>query len=139
SKNGSPNVWVADTDGSKLKQLTTGRDGDSSPCWSPDSRTICYSSRATGRSALYLVSAAGGASRKLSVVGAPNATEPDWSPDGQTIVFTSQMGAFQLCTVPARGGEATVITEGEDPSWAPNSRTVIFAKRSGDKRILSML
>jgi len=139
SKSGSPNVWVADADGSNLKQLTTTREGDSSPCWSPDGQTICFSSRASGRSALHLVPAGGGAMRRLSVVGTPNATEPDWSPDGKTIVFTAQMGSFQICTVPASGGEATVVAAGEDPSWAPNSRTVVFALRSGGKRILSML
>src|SRR3984885_5361850 len=35
SKEGSPNVWVCDADGSNLKRLTTGAE-DSSPCWSAD-------------------------------------------------------------------------------------------------------
>ncbi|HEY6168565.1 MAG TPA: hypothetical protein VI454_11035 [Verrucomicrobiae bacterium] len=139
SRSGSPNVWIADADGANLRQVTKIPEGASSPCWSPDGTTICFSSSSTGRAALYLVSAAGGQPRRLSTIGTPNATEPDWSPDGKTIVFTSQMGDFQICTVPASGGEAAVLAAGEDPSWAPNSRTVVFARRAGGKRILSML
>ena len=39
------------------------------------------------------------------------------------------------------GGDAKVITEGEDPSWAPNSRTLVFARRTSKfgPRKLSLL
>ncbi len=139
SKSGSPDLWVSDVDGKNLKQLTATREDESSPCWSPDSSTICFVSRMSGRPALYTVSASGGAPSRLRTSGVSNVTEPDWSPDGKTIVFTSQGGGFNICTVPAGGGEATPITSGEDPSWAPNSRTVIFAHRVQGKRVLSLL
>ncbi len=139
SKSGSPDIYVANADGSGLVQLTKTREDESSPCWSPDGRTICFSSRASGRSALYTIPVSGGEPRRLTTAGISNATEPDWSPDGKTIVFTSLMGDFNICTVPASGGTATVVTTGEDPSWAANSRTVIFARRVGGRRVLSLL
>ncbi len=139
SKNGSPDVYVSNADGSNLLQLTKTREDESSPCWSPDGKTICFVSRSSGRAALYTVPATGGATRRISTAGVSNATEPDWSPDGKTIVFTALMGDFNICTVPATGGSATVLTTGEDPSWAPNSRTVIFARRVGGRRVLSLL
>jgi TolB protein len=146
SKGGSPNIWVANADGTNLKQLTRTVEGDSSPCWSPDGRWICFSSRASGRSALYVVPAEGGTMKRVPTEGALNATEPDWSPDGTSIVFTRQAGAFEICVVPAPGFEppagqrgARVLVTGEDPSWAPNSRTVIYARRTGGRRVLSML
>ena len=139
SKAGSPNVYVCDADGSNLKRLTNTKEGESSPCWSPDGQTICFASRTSGRAALYTVSASGGAMKRLTTAGVSNATEPDWSPDGKTIVFTAQMGSFNICTVPASGGTATVLVSGEDPSWAPNSRTVIFARRTKNGRVLSLL
>lgn len=139
SKGGSPDIYVANADGSGLVQLTKTREDESSPCWSPDGRTICFVSRASGRAGLYTVPAGGGETRRLSTAGVSNATEPDWSPDGKTIVFTSLMGDFNICIVPATGGSATVLTTGEDPSWAPNSRTVIFARRVGGRRVLSLL
>jgi TolB protein len=140
SQNGSPDVYVCDIDGGNLRQLTFTRDDESSPTWSPDSQTICFTSRTSGRAALYVVSANGGAMRRLRTDGAINCTEPDWSPDGKTIAFTANMGGFQLCTVPAGGGTATMLkVAGEDPSWAPNSRNLIFTRRAGGRRAVSLL
>lgn len=139
SKAGSPDVWVCNVDGSGLKQLTTTREDESSPCWSPDGTKICFASRKDERRALYTVPAAGGPMTLLRTAGVSNPSEPDWSPDGRMIVFTSQMGDFNICTVPAEGGAATVLVSGEDPSWAQNSRTVIFTRRSGNRRVLSLL
>lgn len=139
SKDGNVNLYVANLDGSGLQRLTNHRQDDSSPTWSPDGRTICFSSRA-GRSGLYTIPASGGTPRRLSLDVA-NATEPDWSPDGRYIVFTTQRGGglFELCLVKAGGGAVTPLVPGEDPSWAPNSRTVIYARRSGNTRSLSLL
>jgi TolB protein len=142
SKGGSPNLYVSDLDGGSLRQLTKTREGESSPCWSPDGQQVCFVSRRDGNKALYVISAAGGEMRKIRTAGVMNATEPDWSPDGKTIVFTTQTGAnsFEICTVPAEGGEAARLVAGEDPSWAANSRTVIFARRSGaGMKVLSLL
>ena len=140
SKGGNPDIYVADIDGRNVRQLTNGRDSASSPCWSPDSQMICFSSRVDGPSRLFTVSLNGGAARRLITDGAQNATEPDWSPDGRTIVFTAQMGGFQICTVPVGGGGATVLCAGEDPSWAANSRTVIFGRRRANQTyFLSLL
>jgi hypothetical protein len=41
--------------------------------------------------------------------------------------------------VPAEGGNATDLTEGEDPSWAPNSRTLICTRRTGGGETLMLL
>jgi TolB protein len=139
SKDGSPDVYVANADGSNLRRLTKTREDESSPVWSPDGQTICFASRLSGRAQLYLISADGGPMRLLQTTGAVSTTEPDWSPDGTTIAFTALMGGFQICTVPATGGRATILTPGEDASWAANSRTLIFTRRAGGQRFLSLL
>jgi TolB protein len=77
---------------------------------------------------------------RIPTSGVLNPTEPDWSPDGKWIAFTAQMSGFDICVVPAGGGEATALVSGEDPSWAPNSRTLVFVRRtSGGNRQLSLL
>lgn len=140
SKAGSPDLWVANIDGTNLKQLTKTREDESSPCWSPDGTKICYASRPNERRGLFIINANGGTPTRLNTGGEPNPSEPSWSPDGKTIVFTSQPRAgFNICTVSPQGGDVKKITAGEDPSWAPNSRTVIFTRRTGNKRILSLL
>ena len=92
SRNGSPDLWVADIDGKNLKQLSKTRETEASPTWSPDSRTICFSSETSGRNALYTVTTEGGAMKRLATSGVGNLTEPDWSPDGKYIAFTQMRG-----------------------------------------------
>lgn len=139
SKTGNPDLFVCDLDGGNLRQLTTTREAESSPCWAPDGHTICFVSRDRGPAALYTVSATGGAMRRLSTVGAPNPTEPDWSPDGKWITFTSLTRDFSICYIPAQGGNAVFVTEGEDSTWAPNSRALIFAKGPDHAKSLYLL
>jgi len=139
SKGGSPDVYVADADGSNLKQLTRTPEDESSPCWSPDGNWICFATRINERRVLCKMPAAGGDMQRISTAGVSNPTEPDWSPDGKWIAFTAQMGDFEICVVPAQGGTATVLVSGEDPSWAPNGRTLICARRQAGRYLLSLL
>jgi Tol biopolymer transport system component len=37
------------------------------------------------------------------------------------------------------GGEAIVLTRGEDPSWAPNSRNLVFMRKKNGRKTLSVL
>jgi TolB protein len=140
SRNGSPDVWVSDTDGSHLKQLTHTPEDESSPCWSPDGQWICFATKISERRVLAKVPAGGGAIERIPTPGAPNPTEPDWSPDGKWIAFTLQTGEFDICVMPADGSAPpTMLVSGEDPSWSPNSRTLIFTHRSGGRYALSVL
>lgn len=140
SENGrSPDLYVSNSDGTGLKRLTSTPTDESSPCWSPDGRWICFATKIGARRTLAKVPASGGDLQRISTGGVVNPTEPAWSPDGKWIAFTAQMGNFEICAIPAGGGDATVLVSGEDPSWAPNSRTLIFARRAGGKRTLSLL
>jgi TolB protein len=126
SKEGSPNVWVCNTDGSGLKRVTHGVE-DSSPCWSPDGEWICFAAKISSRRVLAKVPAGGGEVQRLSTAGVANPTEPDWSPDGKWIAFTCQMGDFSICVMSADGTVGPVVlTPGQNPSWSPNSRTLVY-------------
>jgi TolB protein len=139
-KDGWVDLYVADADGSNLKRLTKTPEDESSPCWSPDGKWICFATKIAERRVLAKISADGGAVQRISTAGVSNPTEPDWSPDGKWIAFTSQMGDFNICVIPAEGSASpTVLVTGEDPSWSPNSRTLIFTKRAGYRYTLSVL
>lgn len=138
SRSGSPDLWVSDVDGQNLKQLTKTRETESSPTWGPDSRTICFASETSGRNSLYTITTDGGAMKRLPVSGAGNLTEPDWSPDGKWIAFTRMGGSFDIWMVPAAGGEAQRLVEGEDPSWAKNSRNLIYTRNQTRLSVLDV-
>jgi TolB protein len=139
SKDGWTDLYVQSTGGGNPTRLTKSPQDESSPCWSPDSHWICFASKDSEHRVLKKISASGGQAQRISTGGVPNPTEPDWSPDNKWIAFTSQTRTFQICVVPAGGGEARVLCEGEDPSWAPNSRTLICARRTDNGYVLSLL
>jgi TolB protein len=139
SKGGSPDVYVSDAQGGDLQRRTATREDESSPCWSADGQWICFATKIKERRSLCKLPASGGTSQRINTTGVSNPTEPDYSPDGKWIVFTAQMGGFEICVVPAQGGQATDLVSGEDACWAPNSRTVIFTRRQGGSRVLSLL
>ncbi len=139
SKDGSPDVYVTDASGKSPYRVTKTREDESSPCWSADGQWLAFVTKVNGRRLLVKTKVGENTLITIPIAGVINPSEPAWSPDGQWIAFTAQMGGFSICVVPAQGGEAKVLTEGEDPSWAPNSRTIIFVKRGENKRHLSLL
>jgi TolB protein len=141
SKGGNPDLYVSDTAGRNLIQLTRTSEAESSPCWSPDSTRICFVSRSSGAAAIYTIPAGGGSPKRISTPGASTPTEPDWSPDGKWIAFTVlTRSSFDICIVAAEGGRVwSGLADGEDPSWAPNSRALIFCQGPDRAKRLCLL
>ncbi|HVM46582.1 MAG TPA: hypothetical protein VMU04_01075 [Candidatus Acidoferrum sp.] len=139
-KDGWTDLYVCGRDSSDPKRLTRSPQDESSPCWSPDGRWICYAAKDREHRTLKKISPSGGTAQTIPTSGMPSPSEPDWSPDGQWIAFTVQHARdFGICVVPAKGGEATELVSGEDPSWAPNSRTLMFGRRQGGRYTLCLL
>ena len=84
------NLWVINADGSEHRPITTGKNNDHSPAWSPDGKRLVYISRASGSPQLYCRWMDSGQTAKLTHVTAPPA-HPVWSPDGKQIAFTMQV------------------------------------------------
>ncbi|MEP6767738.1 MAG: S9 family peptidase [Acidobacteriota bacterium] len=83
-------VWVVPAAGGAEPRRLTAGPRDTSPRWSPDSRTLAFARAAAekDRPHLFLLSMSGGEPRRLTDLprGAAN---PVWSPDGKTIAFKS--------------------------------------------------
>ncbi|MEO8189006.1 MAG: S9 family peptidase [Acidobacteriota bacterium] len=90
-------LWVvAAGGGSEPRRLTTGP-RDTSPRWSPDSRTLAFT-RAVAekdRPQLFALPMSGGEPRRLTDLPR-GASNPVWSPDGRSIAFTSGTSAEDL-------------------------------------------
>jgi Tol biopolymer transport system component len=99
-------IWVCDSDGANATQLTFSAAGvhNWSPRWSPDGRTILYSSNLGGRDGLYLVNSQGGASKRLT---SSESRDGSFSRDGNWIYFAShRTGQFQIWKMPANGSDS---------------------------------
>jgi dipeptidyl aminopeptidase/acylaminoacyl peptidase len=98
------------------------------PAWSLDSREIAFDSKASGNSEIWLISAAGGAARRLAAM--PGGAEvPSWSQDGKRIIFyTNAEGSRQIWEVAATGGAPVQLTHGGtyDPAESPDGRYLYY-------------
>lgn len=122
---------MANADGSNAAQLTSlGGPLTGTPRWSPDGRWIAFDSRPGGRSGVFVVSAEGGAPRRLTPP-TDDAFVPTWSRDGRWIYFCwNRNGDFEIWRMPADGGEAVQVTktggfearESKDGKWLYYSR-----------------
>jgi Tol biopolymer transport system component len=81
-------LWRQKLDSDTAKQLTDGGGYDYQPDWSPDGKSVVYTSYQKDAMELWLLDLATGRSTQLTNGGAVN-VEPRWSPDGKKIVWVS--------------------------------------------------
>jgi dipeptidyl aminopeptidase/acylaminoacyl peptidase len=83
-------IYRVNADGTGQVQLTFGDRGESSPRWSPDGKTIAFTTRrdADSNNQIYILSVDGGEARRLT----NHPTSPGsltWAPDGKSIYFSA--------------------------------------------------
>ncbi len=137
-----PKIFIINTRGDIINQLTNGLGNDISPTWSPDGANIAYVSDQAGTPQIYIVPVTGGRPKRITLSNAYN-TDPDWSPRGDELVFTSKIdGRFQICVIKPDGSDFRVLTNkgsNQDPAWSPDGRMIAFtSNRDGFKRIFVM-
>jgi TolB protein len=83
-------VYLADADGSNLRNLTNHQAWEGWPAWSPDGKRIAFAGNRNSNYQIFVMDADGGNVR-LAANTEGRATAPRWSPDGRTIYFTNCM------------------------------------------------
>jgi Tol biopolymer transport system component len=133
-RSGHLEIWVCNSDGSNVVQLTSIEAGDAyTPKWSPDGRSVAFTALVGGNEDIYVISANGGTHRRLTTDLAGDMW-PSWARDGQSIYFKSGRGGKgRIWRIPAAGGDAIQITQtdGDKPLESPDGKYLYYVK--GDR------
>ena len=138
---GNKEVYVIDSDGENLQQVTDYNSMTESPTWSPDGSRLALASWKTGVPRIYEVDRFGTELRALPPMrGAGDYVTPAYHPDGRTLAFTvngsaNQSGIFtydleaDCCLAFLSGGPWYDIS----PTYSPDGRWLAFnTLRFGD-------
>lgn len=88
----SRNVYIADTEGKVVRQLTFD-DQSGSPCWSPDGSRIAFYSKRAGGTNLFVMSSNGADQTQITRHGKALPAPYRWSPDGKFIIYGYDAGS----------------------------------------------
>ena len=134
-------IFIANSDGTNLRQLTHDQNGACNLDWSPDGRQIVFISPCTARtsqypsSALYVFDMETGTTSKLFSDPAGD-FEPAWSPDGTKIAFTSMRdGSMQIYVFNRSDSKISRLTspgnnvQSRYPAWSPDGTKIAYTVR----------
>ena len=141
SRDGQPEVYVMNADGSNVRRLTNHPGIDTSPTWSPQGHQLAFVSDRSGAPQIYVVGVNGTGLRRITFES--HCDRPTWSPAPYNeIAYSSQTGpGHDIKVVDLATNEVRQLTFGlgtnESPSYSPNGRHVAFSstRESGNKQI----
>lgn len=138
TRSGNREIWLADSDGKKLTQLTRFNGPYAgSPRFSPDGSQIVFDCTCINdQRDIFVVSKSGGAVRRLTTENG-NEFFPNWSRDGQWIYFGRAGDQEQIWKMPAAGGEARQVTKnGARRGFeSPDGNYLYFSKKPDEPGI----
>jgi tol-pal system beta propeller repeat protein TolB len=130
NRSGNSDIWVANRDGSGMRQITNHPEIDTSPTWSPNGVQLAFVSGRSGGKQIYIVNSDGTGLQKLTS-SAGDHDRPTWSKQ-DFIAFTS--GSFpghDISLYEVSTGRITVLTDGlgdnQSPAVSPTGRHVAFS------------
>jgi len=122
---------------SGVERLTEGPFSDRQPIYTPDGRSILFSSDRSGNLDLWRLDRASGELRRLTDHEAAD-WDPALSPDGRRLLFSSnRTGRFQIWIADADGGSPKQVTDlenAQNPTMTPDGEWIVFTLQdAGDE------
>lgn len=129
-------IYTIGIDGTNLRRLTDNQARDYFPKYSPDGKTVVFSSERDGNIQLYAMSGSGEDAKRLIEDDFFN-NNGSYSPDGLNIIFQSNRGGtFDLYKINSDGrGEIQNITNNSadnfDACYSPDGSRIVYRSNKG--------
>ena len=134
-------VYICDYDGANQRPLTTNRTLNINPTWSPDARSIAYTSYRRGIPDIFISNIYQGTMENPLRSRVEENFLPAWSPDGTRIAFQSNRdGNAEIYVMNRDGSGIRRVTShpmsDTTPTWSPSGNQIAFTSdRSGSPQI----
>ena len=137
-------IYVVDAEGGEATQLTTQMSYEANPIWSPDSKSIAFTSDRNGNFDIYTVSVKGGSAKRVTY----NSTKEipyAFTNDGKYILFSATIqdpassalfpasSMLELYQVPVNGGRVkrVLATPAEYINWSKDGEFFLYQDKKG--------
>ena len=134
----SPDLYLIDSTGKNLRELTTDDRNKRSPTWSPDRRFFAYQSKDDRGLEIYVMDVENKTSRQLTNHPGRDLS-PVWAPNGKWIAFVSdRAGDLDIYRIDVDGSNLKRLTkrgDNQNPAWSPDSQWIVYdSYQGGDHR-----
>ena len=136
-------IYISDYDGANARRITINRNLNINPNWSPDGRSIAYSSYRTGVPDI-LISNIYAGTMENPTKGVGQNFLPMFSPDGTRLLFMSMRdGNSEIYLMNRDGSDVRRLTNNPaidaSPTWSPTGTQIAFtSERTGSPQIYVM-
>ena len=137
-RRGNLDLYAMGADGNGTRRLTSTKEDDAQPTFSPDGDRIAFTRGTPSR--LFVMNADGSGARRVTDEQAEEG-EPAWSPDGRSIAYVRRepgSSIREVWLVSADGSQRRRLTKlngvAQAPAWSPDGRQIAFSANTTSNR-----
>ncbi len=132
-------IYVVRSDGTGMRQLTDDAFHDRGPRWSPDGKTIAFTSDRSGRGEVWTIHPDGSGLTQFTHTEGAEAIQPVWSPDGRSLAYSRTDGDSVIVDLKSRASQTLPARGFLVRSWSPDGKKVVGQMAVAEKNAARMM